>query len=147
MKFPGLGLTTDLEMTIIVNNTERTLECIRVSYKILKPGSVWDDVKAGFEQIVQAPNAAYRMDAIKLAHPEIPSYDENQWINDALGFKRDLSEVPTPDPSGTSGETGTKNPRFVDISFKENFEKSHWHRFQGAAKKQLASVLNMIRIL
>ena len=130
-----------------VNNTERALECIRASYKVLKPVGVWDDVKAGFEQIVQAPNAAYRMDVIKQTHPEIPFYDENLWINEALGFKRDLSEVPKPDPSGTSGETGTKNPRFVEVSFKGNFAESHWHKFQLAAKKQLASVLNMVRIL
>lgn len=130
-----------------VHNSERALECIRASYKILKPDGVWDDVKAVFEQIVQTPNAAYRMDVIRQAHPEIPSYDENQWINEALVFKRDMSEVPMPDPTGTSGDSGTKNPRFVDISFKDNFGGSHWHRFQIAAKKQLAAVLNMVRIL
>jgi len=130
-----------------VHNAERALECIRASYRILKPGGIWEDVKSGFEQIVQAPDAASRMDAVRQTHTEIPVYDENQWINEALGFKRDLSEVPTPDPSGTSGETGTKNPRFVDVSFKENFEESHWHGFQVAAKKQLAAVLNMVRIL
>ena len=130
-----------------VNNTERTLDCIKALYNILKPAGRWNNVKSQFEQIVQAPNPASRMEAIKQTHSEMPLYDENKWINEALGFKRDPSEVPGPDPSGTTGESGTKNPRFVDISFRDNFEVSHWHNFQGAAKKHLASVLNMVPIL
>lgn len=69
-------------------------------------------------------------------------YDEDQWINEALVFERDKSEIPESDPLRP---TPIPRPRFVDISVKDI--NSHWFRFQKAAKKQLAMVLYVVNAL
>jgi hypothetical protein len=50
------------------------------------------------------------------------------------------SEVPEYDP--LTGNPEPNRPRFVDISVRD--KNSHWFKFQNAAKKHLAMVLNTI---
>lgn len=77
-------------------------------------------------------------DSREMNDRNMPEYDEDKWLNKALIFTRDKSEIPESDPLRP---TPIPRPRFVDISVKDI--NSHWFRFQNAAKKQLAMVLSI----
>ncbi len=49
-------------------------------------------------------------------YPQIKNYDEDKWINDALKFTRDASEVPAYD--ALTGNPQPMRARFVDFSVK-----------------------------
>ena len=82
-------------------------------------------------------------DSREMSDTNMPEYDEDKWLNEALTFSRDASEIPEYDP--LTGNPKPTRPRYVDISVKDI--NSHWFRFQKAAKKQLAMVLSMIEVL
>lgn len=79
-------------------------------------------------------------DSRKMSDRNMLEYDEDKWINEALLFSRDASEIPEYDTS--TGNPKPNRPRFVDISVRDI--NSHWFKFQSAAKKQLAMVLNTV---
>jgi hypothetical protein len=82
-------------------------------------------------------------DSREMSDRNMLEYDEDKWLNGALIFTRDKSEIPEYDPS--KGPSPIPRPRFVDISVKDI--NSHWFRFQSAAKKQLSTVIGMIEAL
>jgi len=107
-----------------------------------KGKAVWNDIQSDFEGIMSASNSNERMKLIRNTCPNMPEYNEDQWINEALVFERDKSEIPEPNPTRPAM---IPRPKFVDISVKDI--NSHWFRFQSAAKKQLAMVLGKIDAL
>lgn len=127
-----------------IDNGERVLLASEHIFNFIKKGKIqWSDVKPVFEDIMNAKNFDERIKNIKDMYPGMVDYDEDKWINEALIFQRDKSEIPGYDP--TRGNPPIPRPRFVDISVKDI--KSPWFRFQNAAKKQLAMVLGMVDIL
>jgi hypothetical protein len=127
-----------------INNRERALLGSEQIFNFIKKGKVqWNDVKSVFEDIMNAKNFDERIKKIKDMYPGMIDYDEDKWINEALNFQRDKSEIPGYDP--LKGFPPIPRPRFVDISVKD--VNANWFRFQNAAKKQLAIVLGMIEAL
>lgn len=124
-----------------IDNKERTLRASEEIFKLIKKGRAeWEDVKSDFEKIINAENLDERIKLIRDMYPKMEDYDEDKWINEALIFSRDASEIPEDDSS--TGNPKPNRPRFVDISVRDI--NSHWFKFQGAAKKQLAMVLNTV---
>ncbi len=124
-----------------IKNWERALEAAENIFGLINKGkTVWNDIESDFEKIMNAKDLNERVKIVKEMYPEIESYDEDKWINESLIFSRDASEIPEYDP--TRGAPNPTRPKFVDISVKDI--NSHWFRFQNAAKKQLAMVLEMV---
>jgi hypothetical protein len=95
--------------------------------------------------MVDAEDAESRMKFIQDLYPECATYDKDKWFNEALDIKVDISEVPThPDPLVM---WKPKEPRFYEVKYRDDFDKSHWCRFQMAAKEQLAWVLQKMPFL
>ena len=127
-----------------INNRERALECAENIFGLVKKGRAsWVDVKGDFESLMAANDLKERVGLVKRKYPQIESYDEDKWLNEALTFTRDTSEVPEYD--SLTGNSKPTRPRYVDISIRDN--NSHWLRFQNAAKKQLAMVLDMVKTI
>lgn len=126
-----------------VDNRERALLAAEQIFGILKKGKAnWKDLQSTFEKIMAADNFSARTRLIKEMDPQIGQYDQDRWINEALQFKRDASEIPEPDV--VSGTQITR-PRFVDIAVKD--PNANWFRFQAAAKNHLARVLSLVNVL
>jgi hypothetical protein len=124
-----------------INNRDRALRAAAQIFNFVNKGkAAWDDIKADFEIFINAEDLNDRIRLIKDKYPEMESYNEDRWLNEALNFSRDASEIPEDDPF--TGTTKPTRARFVDISVRDT--DSHWFRFQTAAKKQLSMVLNMI---
>lgn len=124
-----------------IRNRERALEAAERIFGLIKKGrAAWADVKADFETFMGAEDFRERTELIKAGYPEIEDYDEDRWMNEALSFTRDASEIPPDDP--LSGSSPAPRPRFVEIEAGD--PDAHWFRFQTAAKKQLATVLGMV---
>ena len=124
-----------------INNRDRALEAAENIFRLINKGKAgWNDIKSDFEKIMNAKDLNERVSFVKEMYPKIEGYDEDNWLNEALSFLRDASEIPEYDP--LTGNPKPTRPRFVDISVKDI--NSHWFRFQNAAKKQLAMVLGMV---
>lgn len=124
-----------------IKNRERALKAAENIFGLINKGNLeWNDIKSDFEKIMNAKDLNERVKLVKKMYPDIPEYDEDEWINEALFFKRDKSEIPENDP--LRGNPQPTRPRYVDISVKDI--DSHWFRFQKAAKKQLAMVMSMV---
>ena len=127
----------------IVNN-ERALAAAESIFELIKRGNAkWGDIQADLETFMDADNLDKRVNLVKSKYPEIESYDEDKWLNEALEFSRDTSEIPEYDV--LTGNPKPTRARYVDISIRDI--DSHWLRFQQAAKKQLASVLDMVKTI
>ena len=123
-----------------INNRDRALEAAENIFGLINKGkAVWNDMQSDFEKIMSAKDLNERVNRVNEMYPEIEGYDEDNWLNEALSFLRDASEIPEYDP--LTGNPKPTRPRFVDISVKDI--NSHWFRFQNAAKKQLAMVLSI----
>jgi hypothetical protein len=124
-----------------INNRERALLASERIFNFIKKGRVqWKDVKSDFEDIMNAENFDERIKKIKDMYPGMIDYDEDKWINEALDFQRDKSEIQEFDP--LKGFPPIPRPRFVEVSAKNI--NANWFRFQNAVKKQLAMVINMV---
>ncbi|GBE00860.1 MAG TPA: hypothetical protein ENH28_07675 [Euryarchaeota archaeon] len=122
-----------------IDNRERALEASEKIFGFIKKGKAkWSDARDKFEQIMNAEDKNKRIKHISEMYPEIEDYNSDKWINEALHFSRDASEISEPDLLNPQ----ISKPRFVGISVKN--KKSHWFRFQKAAKKQLSIVLSMV---
>ncbi len=127
-----------------INNKKRAIEAAENIFGLINKGkTVWNDIASDFEKIMNAKDLNDRVKLVKEMYPEIEGYDEYKWINEALSFSRDASEIPEYNPlTGTPKPT---RPKFVDISVKDI--NAHWFRFQSAAKKQLAMVIGIINAI
>jgi hypothetical protein len=84
-----------------------------------------------------------RVNLVESKYPKMEIYDEDQWLNEALQFSRDASEIQEYD--ALAGNPKPTRARYIDISATDI--DSHWFRFQKAAKKQLAMVLDMVETI
>lgn len=126
-----------------IDNRERALRASEEIFKFLKKGKrQWADVRPDFEKMINAKDSDERITLVKEKYPDIASYHEDKWLNDALRFSRDSSEVPEYD--SIRGVPKPARVRFTDISVKDI--NAHWFRFQEAAKKQLSTVLSMTQL-
>ena len=126
-----------------IDNRERALLAAEQIFEFLKKGSAkWKDVQSTFEEIMDVENLGNRIHLIRKMYPQIEDYDEDKWINKALQFKRDPSEMPGRDKSEDLQST---RPRFVEISVRD--PNTHWFRFQEAAKRHLAAVLSSVSVI
>jgi hypothetical protein len=124
-----------------IDNKERALRASEEIFKLIKKGKTkWEDVKSDFEEIINAKDSDERIKKVKGKYPNMEVYNEDKWINEALDFSRDASEIPEFD--ALTGTPKPNRPRYVDITVKDI--NAHWFRFQNAAKKQLSRVLGMI---
>jgi hypothetical protein len=124
-----------------IDNKERALRASEEIFKLIKKGKTnWADVKSDFEEIINAKDFDERIKKVKGKYSNMEVYSEDKWINEALDFSRDASEIPEYDP--LTGNPKPNRPRFVDITVKDI--NAHWFRFQKAAKKQLATVIATI---
>ena len=123
-----------------IDNRARALRAAERIFNFINRGKAkWDDIQPDLETFINAKDLNERIGMIRDKYPKMEAYSEDKWLNEALTFSRDESEIPEDDPS-----RGTPRPtraRFVDISVKDI--NSHWFRFQNAAKKQLSTVLSM----
>jgi hypothetical protein len=127
-----------------INNWERAQEAAENIFGLINIGNLgWNDIKSDFEKIMNAKDLNERVKLVKEMYPKIVEYDEDKWINEALSFIRDASEIPEYDP--LKGTPNPNRPRFVNISVRDI--NANWFRFQNAAKRQLAMVMNMIEAL
>lgn len=134
---------TDKRFGEKIDNRERALRASEEIFNFIRKGKAkWDDVKSDFETIMNAKNLTERVKLIRGMYPEMEEYNEDKWIEEALIFSRDKSEIPEEDPSKSQQ---IPRPRFVEIEVKD--VNAHWFRFQSAAKKQLAMVLSMVGTL
>ena len=125
-----------------IDNRERALEAAESIFGLINKGATkWKDIEAKFETFMDAKDFKERVALVKSKYPNIPDYDEDSWINRALKFTRDASEISVYDP--LTGNPRPTRARFVDISVRDG--NPHWFRFQTAAKKQLAAVLDMVK--
>jgi hypothetical protein len=123
-------------------NRDRALEAAGSIFALINKGNkVWGDIQPDFQDFMDADDANERTSLVRSRYASIANYDEDKWISDALKFTRDPSEIPEYDP--LTGSPRPTRPRFVDISAKD--PDAHWFRFQIAAKKQLAAVLDMVK--
>jgi hypothetical protein len=123
-----------------INNRARALLAAEQIFGFLKKGNAkWKDVQSKFEKIIDAENLVDRIKLVKEIYPQIADYDEERWINEALQFKRDASEIPK---RGEPPDLLSLRPRFVEITVRN--PNTHWFRFQEAAKRQLAAVLSSV---
>lgn len=127
-----------------INNRDRALEAAENIFGLINKGkAVWNDIQSDFEKIMSAKDLNERVKRVNEMYPEIEAYDEDKWLNEALTFSRDASEIPEYD--SLIGAPKPTRPKFVDISVIDI--NAHWFRFQNAAKKQLAMVLSMVDII
>ena len=75
-------------------------------------------------------------------YPQIEDYDKDRWLNEALKFERDASEIPEPD---ALSDLQTSRPRFPEISVRD--PNAHWFRFQEAAKRHLGAMLSSVTVI
>lgn len=126
-----------------ISNRSRALDAAKNIFGMLNRGNAeWKDIRTDFEKIIEADTMTDRIRLVRGIYQEIREYDEDSWLNEALKFARDAAEIMEFDP--VTGPRIAK-PRFVDVSVRD--ADSHWFRFQGAAKKQLAQVLGMVSAL
>jgi hypothetical protein len=127
-----------------INNRPRALAAAQSIFALINRGNAkWSDVKPDFERFMNAKDLNERIGLVKSKYPNIENYDEDRWLNGALAFKRDASEIPAYDT--LTGNPQPTRPRFVDISVKD--PDARWFRFQSAAKKQLSMVLGMVETI
>lgn len=123
-----------------IDNRERALMAAEQIFNFLnKEKTKWNDVRSDFEIFVDAKDLKERTKLIKDKYPEMKDYDEDKWLNEALNFSRDASEIQF---DTITGKAKPARVRFADIAVKDI--NSHWFRFQEAAKKQLSTVLSRI---
>jgi hypothetical protein len=124
-----------------IKNRGRALAASEQIFNFIKKGKAkWADIQDDLVIFINAKDLNERIKLIKEKYPKMEDYNEDKWLNEALIFSRDASDIPEEDPF--TGAPKPTRPRFVDISVKDL--NSHWFRFQTAAKKQLSMVLNMI---
>lgn len=127
-----------------IKNQERALETAERIFGLLRKGTAsWGDVKSDFESFMGADGFSERVSLVESKYPQIERYDQDKWMNEALKFTRDASEIPAYDP--LTGNPHPARARFVDVSVMD--PNAHWFRFQTAAKKQLAMVLDMVAVI
>jgi hypothetical protein len=125
-----------------IDNRERALKAAEQIFNFLnKEKTKWNDVRSDFEIFVDAKDLKERTKLIKDKYPEMKDYDEDKWLNEALSFSRDASEIQF---DTITGKAKPARVRFADIAVKDI--NSHWFRFQEAAKKQLSTVLSMTQL-
>jgi hypothetical protein len=135
-----------------VVNKDRTFEALEKIYKKLyqqRKDTSWADIKDEIAKIIYLDTMddsdekkVYdeRKKRIESFIGELLSYDRDKWIADAVEFE--LEEADEDDPHDPLGIHGKKLVP-TDIHLKDNFEGSHWYKFQVAAKVQLSEVLKL----
>jgi hypothetical protein len=123
-----------------IKNRGRALGASEQIFNLIKKGKAkWDDIRPDLETFINAKDLNERIRLVRDKYPKMEDYNEDKWLNEALNFSRDASEIPEYDP--LTGNPKPTRARFVDISVKD--VNSHWFRFQNAAKKQLSMVLSI----
>lgn len=134
-----------------VENKKRAFEAAGKIYKKLRglrKGTPWTDIKKDIEKIIYLydidssdERKVYdeRKKRIEKLIGELLKYDKDKWIADTIEVK--LEETDEYDPSDPVGLKPKK--RLIDIWLKDGFEKSHWYKFQIAAKTQLSEVFKL----
>ncbi len=128
-----------------VDNSDRAMDAINKIYKLLKPSRNWTKVESKFREMIDAKNDEERIKFIRNEYPQCVTYEKDKWFNEALKIKVDISEVPLHDDPLNPWKP--KEPRFYEVKYQDDFENSHWYRFQMAAKEQLAWVLQKMTFL
>jgi hypothetical protein len=110
----------------MISNKERAIKAVEKSYQAFQSktgkGTPWTDVKACFENIINADDYDERIGLIRgLLGAGIPSYSKNVWIDAALD-------------KGADG-----------ITMKPDFTNTHWYKFHQAAKIQLSKAVDLIK--
>lgn len=129
----------------VVDNRARAMDASKAAFKLLNPSGDWNRVKTKFRKIIDSANSKDRIELIRNEYPQCPEYDRDTWFTEALKIEVNADEVPFQDDPLIPWRP--KEPRFYKIRFRDDFEKSHWYKFQMAAKGQLAWVLQKINIL
>jgi hypothetical protein len=115
-----------------VVNRIRALDAVGQIYRALRKktgqGPNWGSIKPEFKKLMDANDYDDRKTKINaLLHKnglgEVPKYDKNSWIGDAL------------DKSGN------------EVVMQPGFEDTHWHKFHLAAKTHFATVIELIKDL
>ena len=114
-----------------IDNTQRAKEAMREIFQWLaryrNPDMRWEDVRDEFERLIFAKDADERIEMVKEMYPnknlDYKEDKEKSWIYKALKY----------------------DPNKRDVVAKEGFEDSHWYKFQVAAKRQLATVVNALK--
>jgi hypothetical protein len=115
-----------------IDNRKRALQAVGEIYKALrmksKLGPFWSDVKNNYKAILRVRRYDDRIHAISTflterGDGEMPPYSRKAWPDEALD---------------KTGNEVKLNPNFID---------THWHKFNKAAKKQLAHVLKLVEEL
>jgi hypothetical protein len=123
---------TDHRLGAKIKNTTRALAATGAIYKALRrksgSGPYWTEIKREFRIIIHADGYDDRKVKIReLLHKqglgELPKYDKNAWIDEALD---------------RNGNRIVLNP---------GFEETHWYFFHQAAKVQFSSVFELINDL
>jgi hypothetical protein len=125
-------------------NSERAMAAAESIFGLIKKRNVkWGNIQADFETFMDAEDFQERVNLVESKYPKMEIYDEDQWLNEALQFSRDASEIQEYD--ALAGNPKPTRARYIDISATDI--DSHWFRFQKAAKKQLAMVLDMVETI
>ena len=123
---------TDHRLGKTINNAKRAFTATGEIYKAMRRksgiGPYWTDIRKDFKKIINAAGYVDRKNKIEDLLTEsglgaLPKYDKNEWIDAALDRKGD------------------------EIVMHEGFEKTHWYRFNQAAKIQFATVLELTKEL
>jgi hypothetical protein len=122
-----------------IDNRERALMATEQIFNFINKGKAkWDDIRPDLETFINAEDLNERIRLIKDKYPKMEDYNEDKWLNEALAFSRDESEIQF---DTITGKAKPARVRFADIAIKDI--NSHWFKFQNAAKKQLSTVLIM----
>ncbi len=114
-----------------VDNRKRVMDALKNIYKKLQEftgkGKKWDELETFYEKIVNTKSYNGRIKANarmvkELLGEDVPRYDKNKWIDEAL----DIED---------------------DIILKDNFKDKNWFKFQQAAKGHLVTALDILKDL
>jgi hypothetical protein len=109
------------------NNREITLQASKRIFQELRSarrGSIyWTHVKKDFKRIINSEDYDDRVNKVKdyVNEPDL-SYDRKVWVDEAIKDR--------------GGE---------DIEASDDFENTHWYKFQLAAKAHLVAVMEMLK--
>jgi len=128
-----------------IDNSKRAMGAVKAVFDMLskhKGKLSWREVEGAYQKIIDAKNYD---DRIKLNASfvkerfgeDVPRYDKHMWIKEALEAGEGEEDMWVDD---VIVERGVKEARPL-----KDLEKTHWYRFQQAAKAQLAKVMELVK--
>jgi len=121
-----IGRETTGKSHFRLNNRQIALQASKRTFQELraarKGDTYWTYVEKDFKRIINAEDYDDRIDKVKGFLNKDLSYNKDEWVDEAV-----------------------KDRVGEDLVASADFENTHWHKFQLAAKGHLAMVMDMLK--